>query len=211
MNELDGDSSDLLSIWQKRDEISFDQWIKKVAELASVFTLERAARNVGTNPAEIEAVMRLSFLEDEDLKLLSENPPPLTTWFLLARMTSDEIKEAIEAIKNCPPGQPPSSVIRLKKEFDAPAQRLDAIRNLPGDIYKTLSARAKAFGVLNDTSRRALYSFGTRRAKGQELSDKQAIWADSMIKEMVSNGVLKVGADDPDATTFNELIELFSE
>lgn len=208
MAESSLEISNLSSIWGSKTQMPFDLWVKSVFELASLVSPEKAAKIVGTNPAEIEAVIRLAILSDEELGLLAKSPPPITTWFLLARMSFDEIKEALVAISNCPPGTPPSSVLKFNLEHIKSAKRTDSIKRLDANTFKVLSKLAKEFGVLNDKSRNALYSFGTRREKGQELTDAQAQWAISMFEDLIAGGVLKVDKQNHDAEMFIYLIEL---
>src|SRR6202044_3305702 len=95
-NTIQNNNSELQKSWQSRKRSPFDIWIRNVSgEFAkSELRLERVCSFINANPAELEAVIQLSLLDEAKLKLLSESPPPSTTWFKLRDLDIDLIKKA---------------------------------------------------------------------------------------------------------------------
>src|SRR5688572_19196820 len=102
INNDDENYEGLIECWHSRSRMRFDNWIRTVAERfnESDLTLERACRLVKANPTELEAVLQLAILDDEYLILLSEVPPPQTTWFKFIKLDGKNIKKALDALKH---------------------------------------------------------------------------------------------------------------
>jgi len=209
MSESNMESSELPKVWQLYDSMPFDSWIRAVVEAAGDSTIEKAARLIGINPAEVEAVRRLSILSDQELSLVSEYRPPKTTWFQLASLEFEDLKGALEAIKKCPAGVPPSSVLDTHADIFKSKSIEQKVSALEPEVFFFLAKRAKTYGVLNDKERKVLTGFGSRRSQGKRLSDKQAEWALSMIRDMHARGALKPFPGDDSVvmiTLLNELL-----
>ena len=205
------DMAKLRAAWQGREKTPFQRWVRTISSLfeESGWQLEAASREVGTNPAEFEAVLRLAMLDDDALKLFGSQPPPPTTWFLLASMDAAGIREALAALKAREPGQSPSSVLKRFDQGELLTTRVDRVAALEADVFYSLSAKAKRYGLLNDNSRKAIFDFGRRRKSGKLLSEKQAIWADALIVELISGGAIKRKSSDNDVEMCDMLLTLF--
>ncbi len=199
--------------WQARKTTSFHDWVRAVAsqfELSGL-SLEAAAQDVSTNPAELEAVLRLALLDDEELEAIGSSPPPPTTWFLLASMDAAGIREALTALQGRRPGQSPSSVLRRFDPDEALGARVEKVSMLEADVFYALAAKAKRYGLLNDNGRKALFDFGRRRKSGKPLSEKQANWADGMITDLISGGAIQRNSPDDDREMCDSLLDLFEK
>ena len=56
------------------------------------------ANFIKATPAEFDAFLSLSNLDDDMIRIISEANPPKTTWPLLASGNDDEIKKALDAL-----------------------------------------------------------------------------------------------------------------
>ena len=206
--------SNLESVWAGKGSKPFNLWIRAVADAneESGLTLEAAARIVGTNPAEMEAVLQLALLGDEELDALGAEAPPRTTWFMLASLGSAEkIREALELLKTRKAGQPPSSMLIKFDPSHDEHSRTEKIATLNSDIFKALSAKAKRYSLLNDKSRSAMFSFGVYRGKGKVLSDKQAAYAEDLITQLIKGGAICRNSADGDSEMCDILLDLFGK
>jgi hypothetical protein len=211
MIKKDENHDGLVECWRSRNRLRFDKWIRVVADRfnESDLTLERACRLVEVNPAEFEAVLQLAILDEEKLVLLAEAPPPQTTWFKFIKLDGKNIKKALDALNHRLPGQPPSSV--LDDLLDSPVSRIENVAQLEAPIFRHLANKATRYGLLNDKSQKALSSFGKWRERNPKLSDKQAIWAEGLIEELIRGGAIKRNSQDNDSEICNQVLNLFGK
>lgn len=211
MNKPNSAAEALMSLWQKRDSMPFDRWIRSVDDAyeKSFLNLESAARLINANPAELEGALQLAGLEDAELGMLAECRPPSTTWFKFAKLNPQHFAEGIAALKSLRPGEPPSSALVQFDAVEIAVSRASQVGALPAEVFKHLASKAKQYNLLYDKARAALFSFGQRRDKGLELSAAQANWADSLIAQMIERGAIMHASPDNDQDICNKVLELY--
>ena len=79
---------------------SLEDKIHKISEAfySAGLDVAKCARYIKATPAEFDAFLSLSNLDDEMIKIISEANPPKTTWPLLASGSDDEIRKALAAL-----------------------------------------------------------------------------------------------------------------
>jgi hypothetical protein len=174
----------------------------------SKLTLERAASVLNCSPAEIEAANQLALSTELNSILGAGPPPPSTTWFLLADMPSEKLREAFAALANKPEGMPPSSAVRGVNGDDLEERRMKEIAGLEAEVFYHLAKKAKKYNVLSLRARKALFDFGLRRTKNLNLSDRQASWADSLIRELIDKSVIRRDSPDGDQARCDLLLDI---
>lgn len=201
----------LKMVWDARESMSFSDWVRRFSDAleTSGLTPEHAAAAMGCSTAEVEAATQLALLGESELMLLAKSPPPSTTWFLLAGMSAEKVSQALAALEKRPPGTAPSLVVRGITGHAAEDARLVRVAVLPADAFYHLAKKAKQYDVLYDKARKALYDFGKRRRSNKALTDKQALWAESMIREMIEKGAIRPDSPDGDGEYCNELLKLY--
>jgi len=203
--------SPLKDAWAKKGQIQFHQWVLEVAEALnnSDLSLEGASKAIGVNPAEIEAVIQLAFLDEADLSLLSSNPPPPTTWFLLAQMDRVRIEKAMIALGEKSIGIAPSTKLKSLVDGANVEIRVDDIAKLTPEVFKHLADKAGRYASLTEKERTTLSSFGRYRKSHDELTAKQAVWAEGMILNMIDQGAIKRGSTDGDDELCDSILKIF--
>jgi hypothetical protein len=213
MGMSDGQTSyeTLRSIWRTRDRKKFDAWVRdlSLAIRDSELTLEAAARALEQTPATVEAVLQLDQLQDDELALLVPNVPPQTTWFLFSGATREQIQKGLEALEAGSEGKPPSRIVEHALGLDSGEDLQEALRTLPGDIYKHLAKKATKYNVLRPKDRSALTGFGTTRERDKLLSDKQVAYAEGLIRKMVDEGAIKRDSMDDDREICAKILDIF--
>jgi len=165
--------------------------------MKSRLTLEGAARICEASPAEVQALLDLATLDDDDLELVSQANPPVTTWFLFAGADSDWIRAGLEALEAVPDEEPVlCAVYEAMREQSGPDldERIAAIS---GEILGHLSHKAKEYGKLSPKARKFLVDVAKRKQTGAPLTERQLNWLRSILFELVESGV--VCSESPDA------------
>lgn len=213
MKQVHDENSNLAAVWGQKKNQPFYRWVRLVSDAfeASGLKLETASRRLGVSPAELEGVLQLAVLSDEKISVIGDEPPPRTVWFALAGMDANGIKRALEALKTRNPSQSPSSVLNAIDGSNERDSRLEKVANLAPKVFKALATKAKKYSLLSDKERKALFSFGTWRARGEPLSERQAAWAHSLILNLIAGGGIKRDSPDGDADLCDELLDNFAE
>ena len=195
-------SANLLVAWRDDDtrRKEFDSWVLSVAdafETADV-TIESAARLVGSTPAEIEAVLHLAMMDEKDLALLAEAPPPKITWFLFSETTRAGVEAGLSALARRQAGESAFEAAHAAIRETVGPDEVERVAVLPPEVFSHCAKKAKQYNKLSGRARVALVDFSKRRRKGDPLSAKQAAWALSMLNTLADTGAISRSSDDND-------------
>ncbi|MBW2560063.1 MAG: hypothetical protein JRE40_04310 [Deltaproteobacteria bacterium] len=159
--------------------------------------LEGTARIAGTSPAKVQALLDLAMLDDDDLKIVSDASPPMTTWFLFAGADSDAIRVGLQTLAE------------HEREEDTLIDVYDAMRTvagptldervaaIPGSVLSHLHNKAIQYGKLNDWQRKFLKGLAAQRKAGRALTEKQRGKLREVLIDLVQSGVvIRTSADD---------------
>jgi hypothetical protein len=201
------EGTDLQAAWATMSD-GFAEWAVGVEEAfaRSDMTLEAASTLLGVNPAELEAVLHLAMMDEADLRLVGEDVPPKSTWFLLAGATSDGVRAALAALKDSA-GRPGFDVVESTlRQVQGPNEE-DRVAALPGDVFKHLASKAKQYQALTPRARKALMDFGTRIKGGRPLTPKQLAWAVDLLEQLADARVVVRNSPDDDVAICDQILD----
>ena len=191
--------SNINNMWNDKN-ISLKEKIINIANdfYSSGLDLNTTASFINATPSELEALLSLSELEDDLINQISLINPPKIAWIFLANANSEEIKEALKAIKN-PDKKVIFSEIVYKSMLDVsglpPAQK---INSLTGSEIKQIRVKAEQYQKISDKEIKFLKSIAANKAKRPELSEKQADWFLSILNRLVKDDVISRNSKDKD-------------
>ncbi|MBR6438838.1 MAG: hypothetical protein IKS65_06640 [Bacteroidales bacterium] len=166
------------------------------------------ANYIKATPAEFDAFLSLSNLDDDIIRMISEANPPKTTWPLLASGNDDEIKKALEALTT--PSRPKNESISeyvfqqmIEIAGDTPDQ---IISQLTGDDLFYLANKAKNFNM-EDKKIKFLYSVAGQKKRGKVLSEKQIEVVISIFKDLADNNVIQRNSIDNDKELCDKVLD----
>lgn len=201
------EGTDLQAAWAATSD-GFAEWAVGVegAFAQSDMTLEAASTLLGVNPAEFEAVLHLAMMDEADLRLIGEDVPPKSTWFLLAGATSDGVRAALAALKDSA-GRPAFDVVESTLRHVLGPDEADRVAALPGDVFKHLASKAKQYQALTPRARRALMDFGTRIKGGRPLTPRQLAWAVDLLEQLSDARVVVRDSPDDDVAICDQVLD----
>ncbi len=191
-------------------KLSLEEKIFKISDAFYSVGLDIAttANYIKTTPAEFDAFLSLSNLDDDLIRMISEANPPKTTWSLLACGSDEEIKKALMAL---------SASSSLKNESvsefiyhqmievagETPEQ---LVSQLTGGELFYLANKAKNFSV-NEKLLKFLNSLAGQKKRGKVLSEKQLSALMDMLKELADNSVIQRDSIDGDKELCNKVLD----
>ena len=193
--------------WDKKN-LSLKDKIDTISEVYYAVGLDVAttATFIKATPAEFDAFLSLSNLNDDIMIEISKANPPKTTWPLLASGNDEEIKKALTALSS-------STRIKTKNESfctfthrqmievagDTPEQ---LISQLTGDELWKLKTKAEIFNIRRwDVN--FLTSLTRQKNEGRVLSNNQINTLIGVLNRLVDNHVIQRNSIDGD----NELCD----
>lgn len=199
-------SSDL-TLGEKINEISNDFY-------AVGLDLDSTAAFIKATPAELDALLSLSSLDDELIEMISIANPPKTTWTLFASASDEEIKQAINALEHINDVQDKDNVSSPVSEFiyqkmldvsgPTTEQRVGMLSGLElGHALK----KAKDFDVLSPWENKFFKSIVAQKRRGKTLSTKQINSLISVLNNLASRGVIKRDSIDGDEDVCNRILD----
>lgn len=167
------------------------------------------ATYIKATPAEFNAFLSLSYLDEEMIKLISKVNPPKTTWLFLASGNEEEIRKALTALSEKP---------RMKSETIGEfiyQQMLDVagpsieqrVSQLTGDELLSLAKKAKAFKTIEDKSIKFLNSVAYQKKRGKVLSYKQLPVLTDILNKLADNKIIQRKSIDGDAELCNKVLD----
>lgn len=167
------------------------------------------ASYIKATPAEFDAFLSLSNLDDEIIKMISEACPPKTTWPLLASGNDDEIKKALAALST-----PSRSKNESVSEFifqqmieiagETPEQLVAQITG--GELFYLMN-KAKSFTSVNQKTLDFLKSLAGQKKRGKVLSEKQLAALIDILNHLADNNVIQRDSIDGDKELCDKVLD----
>lgn len=207
------DSDSLRAAWNS-PRVPLFAWVRNVegAYNESGLDVLDAAESIGATAAELEAVIRLSLLDDPTLGLISNQNPPMTTWLLLSELASDDIPKVLEALGSVEEAQ--SDYQRMEKAVREVTGRAaeSAVQTLDPALFDFASRKAQAYSVWPPDRKhyRALRNFASRRRSGRPLTSRQTAYAKGLLVEIIDSGAIRVPSPDGDDDQCESVIKAVS-
>ena len=167
------------------------------------------ANYIKTTPAEFDAFLSLSNLNDELIRMISEANPPKTTWPLLACGSDEEIKKALMALSA-------SSSLKNESVSEFIYQQMievagetpeKLISQLTGGELFFLANKAKNFNSINQKLLKYLNSFAAQKKRGKVLSEKQIEILMDTLNDLADNNVIQRNSIDGDKELCNKVLD----
>ena len=214
INEIAMEKIDALELikeaWDSA-KLSLEEKIIKISDAFYSVGLDIAttANYIKTTPAEFDAFLSLSNLDDDLIRMISEANPPKTTWPLLACGSDEEIKKALMAL---------SASSSLKNESVSEfiyQQMIEVAGETPeqlvsqftgGELYY-LANKAKNFNSVNQKKLDFLNSLAGQKKRGKVLSEKQLAALIDLLSYLVDNNVIQRDSIDGDKELCNKVLD----
>jgi hypothetical protein len=199
----------LSALWNRSSSMPFDEWVEAVSSevLNSKLGVVRAARQIGAQPAEVFAVLKLATLEREELEEFSNRVPPRTTWLKLADASREEIAECLDALTNRPAGTSPSQILDQHMVANAPTDSWEKVLGLPSSTLHHMYEKSIEYGCLNPRASSALRNFANKRRTGQAFTLPQAQFLKSLLTQLVDAGAISRASRDNDQDMCDQVLD----
>lgn len=214
INEIAMEKIDALELIKEAwgsGKLSLEEKIFKISDAFYSVGLDIAttANYIKTTPAEFDAFLSLSNLDDDLIRMISEANPPKTTWSLLACGSDEEIKKALMAL---------SASSSLKNESVSEfiyQQMIEVAGETPeqlvsqftgGELYY-LANKAKNFNSVNQKKLDFLNSLAGQKKRGKVLSEKQLAALIDLLSYLADNNVIQRDSIDGDKELCNKVLD----
>ena len=194
----------------KNDDLSLEEKIREISESFYSVGLDIAttATFIKATPAEFDAFLSLSDLDDDMIGEISKVNPPKTTWPLLASGNDDEIKKALSALSAQSRSDNESISEYIYQQMievagDTPEKR---ISQLTGDDLFNLAKKAKHFSM-DEKDIKFLNSVAGQKKRGKVLSDKQIDVVIGILNNLVDNKVIQRNSIDGDQELCDKILD----
>ena len=205
------DALELIKEAWDSEKLSLEEKIIKVSDAFYSVGLDIAttANYIKTTPAEFDAFLSLSNLNDELIRMISEANPPKTTWPLLACGSDEEIKKALMALSA-------SSSLKNESVSEFIYQQMievagetpeKLISQLTGGELFFLANKAKNFNSINQKLLKYLNSFAAQKKRGKVLSEKQIEILMDTLNDLADNNVIQRNSIDGDKELCNKVLD----
>lgn len=187
--------------WNQREELELGEWVSEVSQafFNTSIELAPAAEFVGAQPAELHAALTLATLSDENLILVSNVNPPITTWHFLADAPEDAVSDVLEAISTRPEGIAAGLAASEAVSRLLGPSKSDLIASLGSTAFSHLANKATQHNALNETHRKALRGWGSQLRRGKSLTPKQVAYAYGLLEQLADQGVISANSPDGDS------------
>ena len=202
-------------IWHN-SKLTLGEKIKGISDCYYDVGLDLAstAAFIKATPAELDAMLDLSSLDEEIIDLISEANPPQTTWALLANGSDEEIKQAISAYELMKDVHRDETKPRAVSEFIY-QQMLDVsgptteqrVGMLSGNDLQCALKKAQSFGVLSDWEKRFFTGIVAQKKKGKTLSMKQVDHLLPILNDLADRGVISRNSIDGDNIVCDRILD----
>lgn len=187
--------------WNAKD-LTLEDKIAKISEAFYSVGLDVAtsANYIKATPAEFDAFLSLSNLNDEMIKLISEANPPKTTWPLLASGSDDEIKKALTALSGSAKliNESISEFIfqqMIEVAGETPEQLTSQLTG--GELFY-LAGKASNFNTVSSKTIDFLKSLAAQKKRGKVFSEKQVAALMNILNTLADNNVIQHNSIDGD-------------
>lgn len=204
------DALELIKKTWDEESLSLEEKIITISDAFYSVGLDIAttANFIKATPAEFDAFLSLSNLDDYMIRIISEANPPKTTWPLLASGNDDEIKKALDAL-SAPTRSKNESVSEfvyqqmIEVAGETPEQ---LISQLTGDELFYLANKAKSFSM-SEKEVKFLNSVAGQKKRGKVLSEKQIIVVKSILNSLADNKVIQRDSIDGDQELCDKVLD----
>lgn len=204
------DALELIKKTWDEESLSLEEKIITISDAFYSVGLDIAttANFIKATPAEFDAFLSLSNLDDYMIRIISEANPPKTTWPLLASGNDDEIKKALDAL-SAPTRSKNESVSEfvyqqmIEVAGETPEQ---LISQLTGDELFYLANKAKSFSM-SEKEVKFLNSVAGQKKRGKVLSEKQIIVVKSILNSLADNNVIQRESIDGDQVLCDKVLD----
>lgn len=187
--------------WDAKD-LSLEEKIFKISDAFYSIGLDIAtcANYIKATPAEFDAFLSLSNLNEDMIRLISEAKPPKTTWSLLASGNDDEIKKALSALSTSSKfiNESVSEFVYQQMIEIAGETAEQQISQLTGGELFYLAKKAKNFNSVSQKTINFLNSLAGFKKRGKVLTEKQLLALTDLLNNLADNNVIKRNSIDGD-------------
>ncbi len=196
--------------WEN-DDLNLEDKIVTISDAFYSVGLDIAttANFIKATPAEFDAFLSLSNLDDDMIRIVSEANPPKTTWPLLASGNDEEIKKALSALStpSRSKNESVSEFIYLQMIEIAGAPTEHQIAQLSGDELFYLANKAKSFSSVNQGQIKYLIGFAGQKKRGKVLSEKQIATLINILNDLANNNVIQRESIDGDKELCDKVLD----
>lgn len=176
--------------------------------------LASTAAFIKATPAELDALLSLSALDDDIIARISEVNPPKTTWALLANASDDEVRQAINALARVKEShnakQSPVSVSEFvyQQMLDVAGPTSEQLVSmLSGNELGHVLKKGQDFNVLSDWDNKFFKSIVGQKKYGRTLSANQLTQLIRILRDLADRGVIKRNSIDGDESICNKVLD----
>ena len=171
--------------------------------------LSTTAAFIKATPAELDALLSLSALEDEMIELISKVNPPKTTWLLLASASEDEVKQALDALaqNNSGSGEAYSAFVYQRMIEVAGPTPEQLVGMLTGNDLHHAWKKGQDFGAFTPKESNFMRGIAANKKCGKTLSDKQLAWAMQILVGLAEKGIITRNSIDGDQETCDRILD----
>ena len=178
-------------------------------------SLAATAAFIKATPAELEALLELSNLDDNIINVISEVNPPKTTWAMLASANEDEALQALMALKDSEENTEnkrlyttTSEYVYLKMIEVSGMSTEQKVANLSGDDLYHVYKKADSFNALTSNFlKKFLPSIAKQKKMGKTLSSKQLESLVNVLQEFAEKGIIKRNSIDGDQDICDRVLD----
>ena len=171
---------------------------------ANGLDLASVAAYIKATPSELDAVLKLSELDESLLEKISDSNPPKTAWTILASASEDEIKRMLEEPESLDWGED-KIYKRLVRAAEPTIQ--DKVGVLSGVVIEAIYKKGIAYNALNDWQKRFLKSISGQRKIGKQLSEAQTEKLIEVFTSLIDSDVITRNCIDDDAEYCNIVLD----
>ena len=199
-------------IWDSN--ASLEDIVLGISEIyyANGLDLSAVATYIKATPAELDAIIKLSALDDELIKRISDSNPPKTAWTLFANASEDEIKCILDDPDGLNWGEGNNTIMlsdRLVRAAEPTAH--DKVGLLPGVVLEAMCKKGVAYNALDKWPRDFLRDIANKRKIGKILSDRQIEKTTEILRGLVNDNVITRDCIDSDAEYCNIVLDALEE
>lgn len=214
MNKLEA-LEQINSIWND-SSINLGTRIRKISNaFYSVgLDLSTAAAFIKVTLAELDALLALGALDDDLIDMISEVNPPETTWQLIANASTEEAKQALNALALNRTEQPREKIHYALSQFvynqmlELSGPTLEQkIGMLTGAELFHFWEKGKAFKALSEWEIKFLASVAKQKKRGKTLSSKQISKLISTLRSLIDKNVITRNSTDGDSEVCNKVLD----
>lgn len=185
---------------------------EKIAKISEAYysvglSVAACASYLKATPAEFDAFLSLSNLDEDIIKMISDAKAP-TTWSLLSCGNDEEIKKALSALTASSRilNESVSEFIYQQMIEVAGETTEQKIAQLTGGEMFYLADKAKNFSI-KEKELKLLTSFAVQKKRGKVLSGKQIDVLVSILNDFADNKVVQRNSIDGDEELCDKILD----